>query len=409
MARTSSKSTRAAELPEQREAGARTVAEESQYAPQPLQSPGERSLEGQAGSAGSTAQADEVSARFLQFLIPAAATVASTFGPQIGSTLGGLLGGSSGAQAGGQIGGAVGGLLGNLGGGLNLGGLFGGRAMLPNGGGTVAADAGLLQAAPDLTTPLVQQCTLECIGKITPDLAAVLQNWYPQIQSADDGSRSAEVEIEALERFWPELSSWVTEQVASNLPDIIKTVTSTVMPLLGTRDAAQFTPLLTGTEANARWFLPVLSSVLTAVQQNLPDLLGVLGGARGASRDTGITWTDLAVYGRLWDNDFIRVVSQQDLPDQNSVGIVLELAPHLSWAKEIQVRDDNGALIERLHVQDATKWAEATLPADQILTNGSLLFAKAKMFGFMTGMYVLSTAGLDELRGKRTHIRWMSD
>jgi hypothetical protein len=62
-----------------------------------------------------------------------------------------------------------------------------------------------------------------------------------------------------------------------------------------------------------------------------------------------------------------------------------------------------------LQVRDATKWAEATVQADQILTNGSLLFAKAKMFGVVTGMYVLPTAGLNELMGKTTHIRWMSD
>jgi len=117
----------------------------------------------------------------------------------------------------------------------------------------------------------------------------------------------------------------------------------------------------------------------------------------------------LSVYGRFWDNDFIRVVGQEDLGNQSTVGLVLELAPHLSWAKEIQVRDDNGALITRLQVQDATKVAEATVAADQILTNGSLLFAKAKLFGIMTGMYVLPTAGVTQLQGKRTHFRWMAD
>lgn len=208
---------------------------------------------------------EEVTTRFLQFLIPAAATVASTFGPQIGSAVGGLFGGSAGAQSGSQIGGAVGGLLGNLGGGISLGGLFGGRSMLPVGLGGEVSDGVFAQRPLDLTSPLVQQCTLQCLGKITPELASVLQNWYPQMQSAGDGSRAAEAEIAALERFWPELSSWVTQQVASNLPGIMKTVTSTVMPLLGTRDTAQVTPLLTGTEANARWFLPVLGSVLTTV------------------------------------------------------------------------------------------------------------------------------------------------
>jgi hypothetical protein len=360
------------------------------------------------------APADEVTTRFLQFLIPAAATVASTFGPQIGSAIGGLFGGS-GAQAGSQIGGSIGGVLGNLGGGVNLGGLFGGRSFLPPGifDQWNPSDQGIVQQPVDLTGPLVHQCTLECLGKITPGLAAQLNDMYPQMAPADEDSRSAEAanaEIEAVERFWPQIASFLTEQVANNLPDIIKTVTSSVMPLLGTRDAAQFTPMLTGTEANARWFLPVLSTVLTTVQQTLPNLLSVLGGAPGGRpRDTGITWTDLETYGRFWDNDFIRVVGQEEIANKNNVELVLELAPHLSWAKQIQVRDDNGTVITRLHVQDATKWAEASVPADQILTNGSLLFAKAKMFGIMTGMYYLPTAGVDQLKGQRTHIRWMAD
>jgi hypothetical protein len=222
-------------------------------------------------------------------------------------------------------------------------------------------------------------------------------------------SRSADAEIGSVERFWPDIASFLAQQVATNLPGIIKTVTSAVTPLLGTRDTAQFTPLLTGTEANARWFLPVLSSVLTAVQQTLPKLLGVLGGETRAPRDTSITWTDLEQYGRFWDNDFIRVVGQQPIGDNESVELALELAPHLSWAKEIQVRDDNGAVVTRLTVHDSTKLAEASVPANQILTNGSLLFVKAKFLGIMTGMYVLPTTGLNQLRGKRTTFRWMSD
>jgi hypothetical protein len=187
-----------------------TVGVEPQYAPARLQRGGAGTREVQQQDAVSAPSTEEVTTRFLQFLIPAAATVASTFGPQIGSAVGGLFGGSAGAQSGSQIGGAVGGLLGNLGGGINLGGLFSGRSMLPVGLGDEVSDDVFAQRPLDLTSPLVQQCTLQCLGKITPELASVLQNWYPQMQSAGDGSRAAEAEIAALERFWPELSSWVT-------------------------------------------------------------------------------------------------------------------------------------------------------------------------------------------------------
>lgn len=377
------------------------------YGPEPMEKPkgGKR---GGGQTTTPTVGQEEATSRFLQFLIPVAASAASTFGPQIGSAIGGLFGGSEGAKTGGQIGGTVGGILGNLGGGINLGGLFGGRSFPPELLAQLTAfDDGA--DSVDLTGPMVQQCTLQCLTKLTPDLVTMLGDIQPKMQSGGEGDRSADVEIAALERFWPEIGSFLTHQVATHLPDIIKTVTGTVIPLLGTRDTAQFTPMLTGAETNARWFVPVLTSVMTAVQQCLPQLLDALSGESRAARDTSITWTDISVYGRFWDRDFIRVVGQEDLPDKNVVHLVLELAPHLSWAKQIHIRDDNGTVISRLHVQDARKLDEAVVASDQILTNGSLLFAKAKLFGIVTGMYVLPTAGLDVLKGKRTHIRWMSD
>ena len=156
------------------------------YAPAPRSATDGGTREGQPAAAARPS-ADEVSTRFLQLLIPAAASVASTFGPQIGTAVGGLLGGSSGATTGGQIGSTVGGLLGSLGGGLNLGGLFAGRSLLPadaledllsDGAGKVPA------AGIDFTGQLVQQCTLDCLGTLTPDLASMLQDLYPQMQPA---------------------------------------------------------------------------------------------------------------------------------------------------------------------------------------------------------------------------------
>ncbi len=387
-----------------------SVIDEPVYGPAPLGAT--NGMQRETPAAPATAPADDagqVNTRFLQFLIPAAATVASTFGPQIGSAIGGLIGGSSGSDAGGKIGGAVGGVLGSLGGGVNLGGLFGGRGFLPESpfDNWNPAANGIVAQPIDVLGPMIQQCTLQCVNKITPELAQTLKAMAPQLKPS--GERSAVAEIAAVERFWPEIASFLTQKVASHLPGVIKTVTSTVLPLLGTRDSAQFTPVLTGTEAHARWFVPVLTSVLTAVQQNLPKLLDVLDGDSRAVRSSAVTWKDLSEYGRFWDNDFIRVVGQEKIADPDAVEFVLELAPHLSWAKELQIRDDNGALIKRLRVQDSTKWAQEAVAADQILTNGSLLFAKAKMFGVMTGMYVLPTAGLNELRGKRTHVRWMAD
>ena len=194
-----------------------TVVEEPQYAPGTIAERQWWNPRGPATGCGERTIHGGSHHTIPAVLDPGGSNRGQHLGPQIGSAVGGLFGGSAGAQSGSQIGSAVGGLLGNLGGGINLGGLFGGRSMLPVELGDLVSDGGgFAQPALDLTSPLVQQCTLECLGKITPELATVLQNWYPQMQSASNGSRSAEAEIEALERVWPELSSWVTQQVASN-------------------------------------------------------------------------------------------------------------------------------------------------------------------------------------------------
>lgn len=364
------------------------VTEEHQYAPvyAPARAQGADagSRGGQQQGAVSAAPTAEVTTRFLGFLVPAAITALETVG-------------AAAAEKAGEV--AI----------SALSDMFRGRSMRPAGPSGYVTD-GFVQPVPDLTGPLVQQCSLDCLFKIAEPLADVIKNWYDQTPSLADESRSIEASVaktEAVERFWPEISSFITQQVAEHLPDIMQTANSVIQPLLGKRDAAQ-TPQLTGTEAHARWFLPVLETVLTAVQQELPELIGVLSGSR-ASRDTGITWTDLKNYGRFWDNDFILVVDKEDLPDQNSVKLVLELAPHLSWTKEIQVLDNNGTEIARLRVHDAVKRDEATVRADQILNSGSLVFAKAKTQGIVSSMYILPTSGLHELSGAATHIRWMSD
>lgn len=378
---------------------------QSPYAPPPLRGGGSRSRQGpEAGGAVSPAVAPDgvITERFLQFLIPAAATVASTFGPQIGGAIGGLFGEK---KAGAQVGGQLGGLLGSLGGGFNLGGLFGGRA-LPDG---LPGEAQYPPAVPefDFTAPLVQQCAMGCFGQITPELVDVFKQMYPEMKKLGDSSRS-EVEIAAVERFWPEIAGFLTGKVAEYLPGLMQTATNAVMPLIGGREAGVYRPILTGTEAHSRWFLPVLTTVLTTVQQHLPELLSLVSGDQRASRSMNITWNDVAVNGRLRE-DFVRVVRQDPIGDANAVELTLQLANHLSWAKQIEVLDDNGAVVGRLHVQDARKVATQRFDANQVLANGQLVFGKAKMFGIMTPVYALATNGVEELRGQNTTCVWMAD
>ena len=172
----------------------------------------------------------------------------------------------------------------------------------------------------------------------------------------------------------------------------------------------EFTPLLVDAEMTQRFVLPSIQSIMTGVQQVLPQLFTLLTESRSMPRDTGITWQDLQSTKRLWDNDNIAVQDLTPIDNPDEIEIVLELAPHKTWWKGVQLQDDNGGFITEIGVQDRNKVASVRIRADQLLDPGGyLVFMKAKLFGVHTGMYRLGTGGLEQLRGKRVHFFWYAD
>jgi hypothetical protein len=162
------------------------------------------------------------------------------------------------------------------------------------------------------------------------------------------------------------------------------------------------------TEMVARFWGPLTTVLGGCFQQAIPHIFKLIQG-RGDPREYGISLHDLQVTNRLWDNDVIALVGIGGAADPNTTEFVLELAWHKSWWKGLQIRDDNGAPIGEIGVQDRNKVAEMAVPTDYFVHGGYLVFGKAKLFGAHTWMYQLSTNGMDNWKGQRLHFVWTAD
>jgi hypothetical protein len=272
-------------------------------------------------------------------------------------------------------------------------------------GGQASADRSLTDFL-SLLQPLVDQVIPFLIEEVTGEQRQRSSRGEPQ-----------ELTREAKDRFWGALLSAVVPLVVDNLPTIVDEVSSAFSPggIFGGRSydrqvATELVkPPLTDHEMVARFWGPLVSVLGGALTDCLPDLFRIVQGRGRTPRDYTISWGDLSITNRLWDNDILAVVGIADIDDPNACEFVLELAWPKTWWKAIQVQDDNGSVIVEIDVHDNSRINEARVPADFILRGGYLLFMKAKMFGVHTGMYRMSTARMENLRGKRVHFLWAAD
>lgn len=352
----------------------------------------------QPTAAATTPTASDVDAelvpRFLNFLLPvvtaAAGAVLPKVAPQVGGAIGSLFGGS-GQQMGTSVGNVI-------------GGLFGGREL-------ASPPLDVVLAEEQLNRTLQEQQMMQVVTVITQQatpaiIAAMKQTVADRAARGETGA----VDDEVMERGWGFLASIIADEVIKLAPDAIKFATKALGSVVGSRDVDEFTPLLVDAEMTQRFVLPSIQSIMTGVQQVLPQLFTLLTESRSMPRDTGITWQDLQSTKRLWDNDNIAVQDLTPIDNPDEIEIVLELAPHKTWWKGVQLQDDNGGFITEIGVQDRNKVASVRIRADQLLDPGGyLVFMKAKLFGVHTGMYRLGTGGLEQLRGKRVHFFWYAD
>src|SRR5688500_18392876 len=109
-----------------------------------------------------------------------------------------------------------------------------------------------------------------------------------------------------------------------------------------------------------------------------------------------IDWADLEVSQRLNDGDVISV-KFEDI-DPNTSEFFLELLPHKTWWKGLQLRDNTNGEMGFLRVENSKKTdGPITVPSSDIDVGNTVVLWKAKMFGVHTPMYEL--AGLERIKG----------
>lgn len=246
----------------------------------------------------------------------------------------------------------------------------------------------------------------EALSVVVPIVTQVLPAVMQHIRGLElDGSTEAGDERN-FEQILPNILANIVPQVVTALPTVLQTIFGTSGRFASLEEPdGQPRPVIIDTEVSSRFLGVVLPAVVTGLTSVLPQLINVITGRGGiGSRDMPVSWNDFQGSGRFWDNDVINA-RQTPLSDPNALEIGLQIAPHLTWWKGIEVLDDNGAVITSIQVEGARKAASMSVDPSLIDRVGSLLFLKAKAFGVRTGMYRLPTAGLT-LRGQFTSFSW---
>lgn len=279
---------------------------------------------------------------------------------------------------------------------------------LPNIGGLVAGRSAVLPIDGDAEA--TDRFLFEALSVVVPLVTEILPSVIEQIRGANSGEPTAAENGERdFDELLPSIMTTFVPEVVTALPGVLQALFGT-----GGRFASPEEPdgqpraVIIDTEVSSRFLGAVLPALATGLISTLPQLINVITGTGGrGSRDVPVSWTDFQGSGRLWDNDVI-IARQTALSDPNALEIGLEIAPHLTWWKGIEVLDDNGAVIASIQVEGSRKAASVSVDPALIERVGSLLFLKAKAFGFHTGMYRLPTAGLP-LRGQLTSFSWIAN
>lgn len=119
-----------------------------------------------------------------------------------------------------------------------------------------------------------------------------------------------------------------------------------------------------------------------------------------------IDWQDLEVSKRLQDGDVVTVKYTDVSPDSSQ--FALELAPHKTWWKGLELLDSSDGRMGFIEVQDQKKTAgPLTALSSDIEVGGHLILWKAGPLGVHFPVYVL--ADLEHVKGKKVTFRWVAD
>jgi hypothetical protein len=235
---------------------------------------------------------------------------------------------------------------------------------------------------------------------VEPALLVVIDEM--ERDAAERGTRGegGPADDEVMERFWGKAFGKIAGALADELPWAITKVTQ-YLGNDGTRDATTIDPLMLDPETAQRLWAPALSAGIAAIQSTLPQLFEQFGGESRDPHDDRITWADLEQTARLASGDNVTVTSRSEIDDPESVEIALEIPPHKSWWKGIQVRGADDTVLGVVEVQGDRKTGLVRVPASALRAPGaSVVFTKAD------GVYKLAASELPEPGGQRFSFYW---
>lgn len=297
-----------------------------------------------------------------------------------------------------------------------IGGFFGGPAGAAIGGKAGGFASGFFRGVPENDED-AQARSFQMLEQFQTDAAQlkeivdqVLDQTLPVLideiarDVSDRGSRGegGPADDEVIERFWGSAFSKLAGAIADELPWAITKVTQ-YLGAGGSRGADTIDPLMVDPEVAQRFWGPAFSTVICSLQTLLPTAFEEISGqTRGARPSDGsITWQDLEGTGRLSGGDNIAMTGLTPIDDPSVAELSLELPPHKSWWKSLQVRGADNVLLASVDVEGSTKAGSVKVPVESLRAPGArLVFTKAD------GVYKLPAAELPDLAGQRVNFYW---
>jgi hypothetical protein len=251
------------------------------------------------------------------------------------------------------------------------------------------------------------------LGSLIPVVLELAPTIIDTIQGRRAGPGADEDDEEMVRSLLPSLISGCIPPLLQRLPDIIQSFLGQAAPV-----GAQ--PRASDREVATRFFGPLANVLVNTIATTLPQLISIIAPPptkappetrevptpRGWFQLVGINWESLLNGEGQEDSDVILAIQRPGNPD--TADFYLELPPHKDWGKALQFLDRDGNQFAYAYVGGGTKVSDTvSVPKQYVDSDYNLVFQKAKLFGFMTGMYHLT-----DLRpglGMVTAFRWLAD
>lgn len=303
---------------------------------------------------------------------------------------------AAGGALGGWLGGPVGGALG-----AKAGSFVGGQIR------EVDTESGYLRAvqlAQQIETDQAQleEIVAHVLNESVPVLVDALAT---EIQERQGRGISGPADDEVMERFWGNVIGKVVSVAANELPWAIKKATQYLDTFDRDADSGTINPIMVDPETSRRFWGPAIAAVVTSVQSALPEIFAALdaGSKRGdPSPDGAIPLDDFLSSQRLPGGDCIALLEPTAIEDSNSFELVLEIPPHKSWWKGLEVRAGDDSLVSSIEVGGDNRTATIRLSSQQLAAAGNVVLSKAD------GAYKISGSELVQFAGQRLHFYWFA-